>query len=436
MDSLFHAIDTLRFPRELPSTLLEVKQTFEAERVADVEGATVAALENSGMLARIAPGQSVAVGAGSRGITNIARITKAAVARLQAHGAKPFVVAAMGSHGGANAEGQRDMLASLGITEESVGCELRITMDVRVIGQLPDGPPLYMDEFSATADHSILLSRIKPHTDFRGALESGPAKMAVIGFGKQKGAQAMHAYGGNGFRKYLAAAARIYEANTNFLGAVCILENAYDETGVIAGLSAAQVGTDAEAQLQAKSKTMMASIPFDDLDVLVVRRMGKNISGAGMDPNILKRLLVPREPEPQGGPAVIVTLDLTDETHGNCAGLGLANIITKRLLQKIDFHAFYVNGVTSGTFGVYRGAMPLVMHDDQRALEVASHMCGVPQPPAVRMAFIRDTLTLDTMWVSPALRAEVEAHPRLKIAGEVPLSFGADGAMASPWSIR
>ncbi len=435
MDSLFHAIDTLRFPRELPATLLEVKQTFEAERVADVEAATVAALENSGMLARIAPGQSVAVGVGSRGITNIARITKAAVARLQTHGAKPFVVAAMGSHGGATAEGQREMLASLGVTEASAGCELRITMDVRQIGQLPDGPPLYMDEFSAAADHSILLSRVKPHTDFRAALESGPSKMTVIGFGKQKGAQAMHAYGGNGFRRFLADAARIYEANTNFLGAVCILENAYDETGHIAGLSAAQVGTDAEAQLQAKSKSMMASIPFDDLDVLVVRRMGKNISGAGMDPNILKRLLVPREPEPHGGPAVIVTLDLTDETHGNCAGLGLANIITKRLLQKIDFHAFYVNGITSGTFGVYRGAMPLVMHDDQRALEVASHMCGVPQPPNVRMALIRDTLTVDRMWVSPALRAEVEAHPRLSIEREVPLSFDANGAMASPWQI-
>jgi hypothetical protein len=257
----------------------------------------------------------------------------------------------------------------------------------------------------------------------------------VIGFGKQKGAQTMHAYGGNGFRNYLADAARIYERNTNFIGAVCILENAYDETGKIVGLTAAQVGAAPEVALQAESKAMMASIPFDDVDILVVRRMGKNISGAGMDPNVLKRLMVPREEEPTGGPAVIVTLDLTDETHGNCAGLGLANIITKRLLDKVDFYAFYMNGITSGTFGVYRGATPLTMKDDQRALEVASHMCGVPNPDDVRMTFIRDTLTLDTLYVSPSMRKEVDAHPRLKIAREVPLAFGANGAMASPWEI-
>jgi hypothetical protein len=436
MNSLQHAIDSLRFPREIPGTLLEVKQTFDAVRVDDVEAATHKALEDAGILARVKPGESVAVGVGSRGITNMARIARAAVARLQAHGAKPFVVAAMGSHGGASAEGQSEMLASLGVTEASIGCEFRITMDVVQIGHLDNGgPPLYMDTFSHVADHSILLSRVKPHTDFRAALESGPSKMTVIGFGKQKGAQAMHAYGGNGFRNYLADAARIYEARTNFRGAVCILENAYDQTGVIAGLSAAQVGTEAEAKLQAQSKAMMASIPFDDIDVLVVRRMGKNISGAGMDPNVLKRLLVPREEEPKGGPAVIVTLDLTDETHGNCAGLGLANIITKRLYDKIDFYAFYMNGITSGTFGVYRGATPLTMHDDLRALEVASHMCGVPNPSSVRMALIRDTLTVDKLWVAPAMRAEVEAHPRLSITGEVPLCFNADGVMQSPWQM-
>ncbi len=436
MDSLYHAIETLRFQRELPQTVFELRQTFDVIKVVDIEGETRQALQATGIFERLKPGDSVAVGVGSRGITNMARITAATVAMLKERGAKPFIVAAMGSHGGANAEGQREMLHSLGVTEESAGCEFRITMDVKEIGKIGNGgPALYMDLHSANADHAILLSRIKPHTDFRGRLESGPSKMAVIGFGKQRGAQTMHSYGGDGFRNYLASAARLYEANTCFRGAVCILENAYDETGKIVGLSAAQVGTDVEAALQTESKAMMASIPFMNIDVLVVQRIGKNISGAGMDPNILRRLMVPREAEPEGGPSVIVTLDLTAETHGNSAGMGLANVITKRQLEKVDFYKFYMNGVTSGTFGAYRSSMPLVMRDDQRALESASQMCGVPNPLDVRYCFIRDTLTLDTLYVSPSMLGEARAHPRVTVLREIPLSFQACGAMSSPWHL-
>ena len=157
---------------------------------------------------------------------------------------------------------------------------------------------------------------------------------------------------------------------------------------------------------------MMASIPFTDIDILVVQRMGKNIAGAGMDPNVLKRLMVPREPEPKGGPAVIVALGLTDETHGNCAGLGLSNIITKRVLDEIDFQAFWINSITSGTFGVFRANLPIVMANDERALAAASHMCGMPDPDHVRFALIRDTLTLDRLYVSPAMRAEAAKRTR------------------------
>jgi hypothetical protein len=436
MESLYQAIDALRFERALPATVLEVEQTFDAVEVADIDGATRQALADAGILARIQPGDTVAVGVGSRGITNIAQIARSAVACLREHGAQPFVVAAMGSHGGGTPDGQREMLHSLGVTEDSLGCEFRITMDVKQIGQLPNGgPALFQDLHSAAADHAIVLSRIKPHTDFRGPVESGPSKMTVIGFGKQKGAALMHSYGGRGFRDYLCDAARIYESNTNYRGAVCILENAYDQTGLIIGLSAAQTGTQIEIDLQARSKDMIARIPFTDIDILVVQRIGKNISGAGMDPNVLQRSLVPREDEPVGGPAIIVTLDLTDETHGNACGLGLANVIPKRLVDKIDFYKFYLNGVTSGTFGAYRNAMPLVMRDDLRTLESASQMCGIPGPLDVRYCFIRDTLKLDTLFVSPAMRREVEAHPRLSIVGERPLAFNAAGAMTSPWDL-
>ncbi len=435
MESLYQAVNTLRFERELPASVLEIRQHFDVIKVADIETTTKQALVDTGLLARIKPGETVAVGVGSRGITNVALMARTVVQALLAAGAKPFVVAAMGSHGGATSEGQREMLHSLGVTEEYVGCEFRITMDVKQIGQIPNGgPALYQDLHSAAADHAILISRIKPHTDFRGKLESGPSKMAVIGFGKQHGAQTMHAYGGPGFRDYLADAARIYERETNFRGAVCMLENAYDQTGKIVGLSAAQVGSDIEVKLQIEAKSMMASLPFQDIDILVVQRIGKNISGAGMDPNVLQRLLVPREKEPEGGPAVIVVLDLTDETHGNACGMGLANIIPRRLLDKVDFYKFYMNSITSGTFGVYRSGVPLVMKNDLFALETASHMCGVPNPRDTRFVFMRDTLTLDTLYVSPSMRKEVEAHPRLTITREVPLSFNAECyAMQSPW---
>jgi hypothetical protein len=434
MNNLLDAIKEMRFARKLPHTLLEVKQSFDVQRVEDVTQSTRDALENSGMLSRVFPGQSVAVGVGSRGITNIALIAQATVARLKEHGAHPFVVAAMGSHGGATPEGQREMLRTLGVTEEFVGCEFHVTMEVKEIGRVPDGPPLYQDLHSAKADHVILLSRIKPHTDFRGKLESGPAKMAVIGLGKQHGAQTMHSYGGNGFRKFLAPAARVYEKKTNLLGAVCILENAYDETGKIVGLTKEHIGTEVEERLQAEAKSMLASLPFDKIDVLVVQRHGKNISGTGMDTNVLRRLMVPHEPEALSQPTIIATLDLTDETHGNASGLGLANVTTARVLNKIDWQKFYMNGITSGTFGAMRSSLPIVMPDDRRALEVAVQCCGVPNDDDVKFVLIRDTLALDRLWISPALRDDALIHPRLSVVRETPLAFDDCGMMVSPWA--
>jgi hypothetical protein len=201
---LLEQIQALRFPAPLPARLLEVRQIYDYPRVTDVYAAARAALEASGLLTVIQPGERVAVGVGSRGIANLPAIVRAVVDRLKAHGAQPFIVAAMGSHGGATADGQRALLAELGITEASIGCPLRITMEVREVGRLPDGPALYQDLHSAAADHTLLISRIKPHTDFRGRLESGPSKMAVIGLGKQVGAEAMHAWGTAGFQQFLA----------------------------------------------------------------------------------------------------------------------------------------------------------------------------------------------------------------------------------------
>ncbi|GIV79327.1 MAG: hypothetical protein KatS3mg050_3721 [Litorilinea sp.] len=433
---LLEQIQTLNFPATLPETLLAVDQRFDAPKVEDLTAATRRALEESGLLARMTPGNTVAVGVGSRGIANLPQIVRAAVDRLKEAGLKPYIVPAMGSHGGATAEGQKELLAELGVTEESTGVEIRATMEVKEIGRIPDGPPLYQGVDSMAADHTILISRIKPHTDFRSHLESGPSKMCVIGLGKQHGAALMHAGGGANFQKYLAPAARIYETNTNFVGAICPIENAYDETAEIVGLTAAEVGGPKEAALLEKAKALMASLPFPEIDVLVVRNLGKNISGTGMDTNIIGRLMIPRQPENFGNVdiAVIAVLDLTEETHGNVAGLGLANVTTARVVKKIDWVATYTNAITSGIFGMWRVSMPITMADDRRALQVALRGCARPHDQA-GMTFIRDTLTLDHLWVSPSLRQAVLEHPRLTIAEEVPLRFDEQGNMVSPWNL-
>lgn len=434
--NLLTEIQKLDFPAPLPDTLLAVDQTFDAPKVPDIPAAVSAALEDSGMLGVMNEGETVAVGVGSRGIANLPEIVRAVIDRLRRAGMQPYCVPAMGSHGGATAEGQVEMLAHLGVTESSAGAPIKATMEVKEIGRLPDGPALCQGADSMAADHTILVSRIKPHTDFRSHLESGPSKMCVIGLGKQHGAAMMHAGGGANFQRYLEPAARVYETHSNFVGAVCPLENAYDETAEIAGLSAAEVGTAREAELQARAKALMASLPFPEIEVLVVRDLGKNISGTGMDTNIISRLMIPRQPEDFGAIdiAVIAVLDLTEETHGNVSGLGLANITTARVVEKTDWVATYTNAITSGIFGMFRTSLPITMPDDRRALQAALRGCAYP-PESARMVLIRDTLSLNRLFVSPSLRQAVDEHPRLTLADEVSLAFDASGKMTSPWKL-
>ena len=228
----------------------------------------------------------------------------------------------------------------------------------------------------------------------------------------------------------------MYEAATNLVGAIAVVENAYDETAEVVGLTADEIGAGPEVELLQKAKRLMASLPFPAIDVLVVRQLGKNISGTGMDTNILGRLLIPRQPETFGDidVAVVVALDLTDETHGNATGMGLANITTARLARKIDWVSTYTNGLTSGIFSMYRGSLPMVMADDHRAFMAASHCCAVPQP-ATRMVLINDTLHVDRLWISPALRSTAEAHPRLRVVAEHALTFSPAGDLVSPWCL-
>lgn len=439
--SFYEQIDRINFPAPLPETLLVVEQTFDAPRVEDVADATHDALLESGLLDKMDAGGSVAVGVGSRGIANLSTVVKATVDSLKSRDMHPFVIPAMGSHAGATAEGQTEMLANLGVTSNSVGAEIRATMEVTKIGDASDivagGPPLYQDVYSVDASHTLLINRVKAHTSFRGSIESGLAKMCAIGLGKQFGAADFHRQGVKALQEYLAPAARIYERHTNVIGGLAIVENAYDETAEIVGLSAAEIGAEREAELLEKSKALMASLPFPIIDVLVVRELGKNISGTGMDTNILGRRMIPRQPENFGGPdlGVVAVLDLTEATHGNANGMGLANITTARLARKIDWQAIYTNAITAGILGMWRGSLPMTMADDLRAIQVAMLGCAEP-PKQAKLVLIRDTLTLDKLWVSESLRNEVESHPRLSVIDEVPFAFNENGLMASPWQMQ
>jgi len=434
-DQLVEQVSSLHFPAQLPETLLEVEQHFNAPRIDDVPAAVRAALRGSRPMQRIRPGMRVAVGAGSRGVTNLPAIVRTVVEEVHAIGADPFVFPAMGSHGGATAPGQIEMLASLGVTQESVGAEILATMEVKEIGRLPDGPPLYQDANAAAADATLLVNRIKPHTDFHGNLESGLAKMAVIGMGKDTGAQLVHVYGARGFIRFLAPAARIYKANTNLIGGLALLENAFGETAEVHALDVTEVGAAIETALLEKARALMPRLPFDAIDILVIKEIGKNFSGTGMDTNVVGRIMIPRMAEDhRPDVAVIAVLDIAEESHGNAAGIGLANVTTLRAVNRIDWTATYTNSVTSGIFGMQRVNVPITMADDRRALEVALRCCGEPAPQAT-WVWINNTSKLRQLWVSPNLRQAVAGSAHLRLVREVALQFDEQGKLVSPWEM-
>jgi hypothetical protein len=392
--------------------LSRVRQRFPRERIAEIEEATVEAL--TALRGVIKSGASIAIAAGSRGIANIARIVKTAADFVRDAGAKPFIVPAMGSHGGATAEGQATLLASYGIIEQAMGCPVRATMEVV---ELPnDGlkTKLFMDRFVWESDGVIVVNRIKPHTDFHGDFESGLAKMMVIGLGKERQAFEMHGFGVHGLRDLVPQAAKRLLTMGKILAGIGIVENAYDETAIIEAIPAANIWTR-EPQLLALAKQNMPRLPVEDLDVLIVDRFGKNISGTGMDTNIIGRTHIVGEPEP-ASPRIkmIVVTDLTEESHGNATGMGFADIITRRLYRKIDFPVTYKNVVTAGFPD--RAKLPMVMETDREALELALRGAGCRDISRTRVARIRDTLHLDDLFVSDAVLDEVRRKPNVEVA--------------------
>ena len=404
-----------------------IRQVLDAPELSDVEGA---AREGARALARdprIRPGASVAIGVGSRGIDNLVLVVRSVVDELRKAGAEPFIVPAMGSHGNAQAEGQISVLYDYGITSESVGAPIRATMEVKHVGALEDGYPVYFDCNAYNSDAVLVINRIKPHTDFSAEIESGLAKMCAIGLGKQKGAATIHRFGAQGLRHIMPKVARKLIAETNIVGGIGLIENQYGRTAELHALTADEIGMDREKSLLNRARQLMPGLPFNQIDVMVVDEMGKDISGAGMDTNVIGRLNMPSIPESEwGGPDVriVCVLDLTDKSHGNAAGFGLADMTTRRLVERVDFEATMINHRTSGEGGVYRGKLPIVLENAEECVKAAIGSCGRGIPEQVRLARIRNTEVLEQFEVSAALIDEVRANPSLQvISGPQPIDL-------------
>jgi len=430
----FEAIRGLRPAGELPQVTPIRRLLHDVPTEPDPYSAAQAAL--APLASAIKPGARIAVTAGSRGIHDLVTVIRAAVDWLRAAGAEPFVVPAMGSHGGATAEGQREMLTGLGVTPESVGCPIEATMETVVLGNLPDGTPVHHDGLAAKADGVLLVNRVKPHTDFHGPVESGLGKILAIGLGNHQGAAALHAGGIPLLGSSIEAAAQLIIAGGKILGGLAILENADEKTAAVEFVVAEGIAGVAENALLARAGSLMARLPFDSLDVLVVDEMGKDKSGTGMDTNVIGRCWVHGIPEFESPSIAAVSVHrLSEASHGNASGLGLADVIPASMLEQIDLKASYVNALTSGAGGARRSRLPMVLEDDAAAVLGAVTMSGRRDWSELRLARIRDTLSPNDLMVTPALLAEVVDRFDLEITGTARDVTDATGSLTG-WGER
>ncbi|MDB6153919.1 MAG: hypothetical protein JWL90_2372 [Chthoniobacteraceae bacterium] len=410
------------FPR-----ILRVRQSFPQSAPVDI-GTTLDA-EFEKLRGRIRPGARIAVGVGSRGITQLARIVAAVIDQLRKAGAQPFIIPAMGSHGGATPEGQREVLASYGVTEESMGVPIHASLEVRQIGESADGIPVFCSTEALAADGVVLVNRIKPHTDFFGTLGSGLLKMSVIGLGKRTGAIAMHQAAMRlGYERVIRGMAAVVLQNAPVLGGVAILENQCQEIARLVVLPRESMET-AEDALLLEARSLMPLLPFEEIDLLIVDCIGKNISGAGMDPNVIGRSIhgyssmLGRDDRPAPFIRRIFVRGLTAETHGNAVGIGMADIITTRLVREMNSRITFLNALTALT--PQSAKVPIHCETDREAIGLMLDTLGTASPRIVRIA---DTLSLVEMELSEALWDEMASRPELTAIGKAhDMSFDADG---------
>jgi hypothetical protein len=418
-----------------------IRQTAPQPTVADVVGEVRRQWLTSKTAKRIKPGMKIAVGCGSRGIRNFLPIAKATVEALKELRANPFVVAAMGSHGGATPEGQRELLASYDIDEAHLGVPVVTDMDAVQIGTNSWGQPVWWDKNALAADGVVTVSRVKPHTDFRGKFESGILKMLVIGLGKQRGADQVHSFGTRGLRDMIPESGKVVLEKTKFLGGLAILENANEETAKLEVVDRDDL-YDREPLLLEQASKMMGRLPFRGMDVLVIGECGKNYSGAGIDPNVIGRMLIEATPEAETNDPRIVriaVLDVSPESHGNATGIGLADITTTRALNAIDPVPFKMNNFTARS--LWRSKLPFGFDTDREVIEKSIETCWQPEFDRVKFCVIPNTLEVVEMWVSAPLAAEAKGNPHLElVGGPTPLPFDTAGNLVQeklfPHSVR
>jgi hypothetical protein len=392
----------------------KIKQNFRNNSLADIKGDVLKELLKLRPL--IKPGASIALAIGSRGIKNLAFVVKEVAEFIKENKAYPFIIPAMGSHGEATADGQTEILAAYGISEKTIGIPVRSSM---VVIELPQGEspiPVFMDKNAYDSDGIILINRIKPHTDFHSKYESGLVKMAVIGLGKEKQASVIHRYGVTGLADLIPLAAKEIFSKGKILGGIALIENAYDETMLVKALRTDDF-FDQEPLLLEIARNNMAALPVNDIDVLIIDQIGKDISGVGLDPNIIGRIKIRGQKEPEK-PAIkaIVLLDLTDNSHGNAIGIGLSDVITKKLYDKINYASTYTNAVTSSF--LERAKIPIVANTDKEAVEIALRSCGYIKGGEEKIIRIKDTLHLNELYVSQSILDLIDGSAGIEVLEE------------------
>lgn len=411
-------------------SMIRIKQEFKTNPIRDIPGKVRAELAKLKLQETISPGQSVAVTAGSRGVANIATVLAEVVRELKNTGANPFIFPAMGSHGGATPEGQRSVIEKYGVTEERVGAPIKSTMEVVTVGSTPDGLPVFLDRYANEADHIVVVNRVKPHTDFKGSIESGLMKMMTIGLGKQKGADLYHrAVVQYGYYHVVLSVGREILNRCPIAFGLALVEDQRDDTAVVRAIPPGEI-EETERRLLRTAKRLLPRIPLDQIDILIVDRMGKEISGAGMDTNVIGRSVFPIAKFPPKPKILrIFVRDLTPDTYGNAIGIGNADLTTKRLVEKIDRHATYMNSITACAPEVSR--VPPYFDNDREAMDAAFRSLGLVEPENARIVHISDTLWLEEMEISEAMREEAEGLAGVSVIGKPrPMRFDGDGNLA------
>lgn len=403
--------------------MCRVRQRFDRDGISDVAAVLREKLNDEKLKARIRPGMRVVLTGSSRQIANMPLILKKLAAFVRAQGGEPCIIPAMGSHGGATAEGQKALLEGYGITEDYCGCPILSSMETVRVGQLPDGDEVRMDRFAHEADAVIVVGRIKAHTAFRGTYESGLVKMMAIGMGKRAGADSLHRAGFGKMGERLPLYAKVVFDNCNVIFGVAPIENEFDQTCRIEVIPAEEI-FDREPELLRYAKSRLPRILLPETDVLIVGEIGKNFSGSGMDPNVTGTFGTPYA---TGGiqKQRVVVLDLSEQTHGNFIGLGMADTTTKRAFEKLDTNAAYFNMLTSTVLCV--GKIPMVLEDDKLAIQAALKTLTQVDRDHIRMVYLKNTLSLETIMVSEALLEQVRGRDDMEILEQPhPLSFDSE----------